>query len=127
MSKIPAAVKKEAKALLGRITMRNLRSHETRNGIAWTGDLYLDGRPLLRVEQEGRGGANTYDPAKGVEFSDARKWEGLLKGACEVLGLGAFEPLDALTSAMEKGMTGIQALPIALEAMAELDAAFPAE
>lgn len=107
----------EAEALLRRLTMRNLRSREIRTGIYWTGVLTLDGQPILQVTQTGRGEATRYEPATGSDFASARKIEALLTGACTVLGLGDFEALDALTSAMENGQTGFDALSLARSAM----------
>lgn len=86
--------------------------HETHSGVAWTAKLCLDGKPVLVVEQAGRGGGNTYRPV-GDDFAGARALQRKLAEACVAVGLGPFESLDALTSAMEPGMTGADAVRIA--------------
>jgi hypothetical protein len=100
-----------ARALLRRVTLTGLRAHETHSGVAWTAKLCLDGTPVLVVEQAGRGEGNTYYPAGDYATAYALQWK--LAEACVAVGLGPLEPLDALTSAMEPGMTGADAVRIA--------------
>lgn len=117
--KIPAEVVAEARALLGRLTVRELVTREHRRGIFWAGTLCVDGKPVLQVEQHGVGGANRYHPIKGQDRATAEATQQLLEGACSVLGLGDIEPLDTLTAAMEPRMTGLDALPLALAVLGD--------
>jgi len=114
----------EANILLTRLGCTNLRTCETRNGVAWSSTLTLDGKAVLRVSNEGNGGGNDYYPVKGGDHREARAIETRLTDACKTLGLGDFEPLDTLTCAIEPGMNGMQAAHVALRHAAEYDAAY---
>lgn len=104
--------RRAARALLRRVTLTGLRAYETHSGVAWTAKLCLDGKPVLVVEQAGHGGGNTYRPV-GDDFAAAYTLQRKLAEACVAVGLGSFEPLDALTAAMDPGMTGAAAVRIA--------------
>lgn len=119
MATIPKVVKDQARDLLKRLTMKNLRTLEHGRGVAWTAVLCIDGKPLCEVSQEGRGGGNRYEPIKGGDRAVTERSVALLEGACSVLGLGDSAALDLLTAAMEDGMTGHDALPLARDVLKE--------
>lgn len=45
---------------LNKLVLKNLTEFRTRNGVAFTATLNLDGKPLIIVENSGRGGSNKY-------------------------------------------------------------------
>ena len=104
----------EAGALLARLTMTGLRSHETHNGLAWVATLRLDGKPVLAIEQAGNGGGNRYSPVGAADFRAARAVEAQLVEAARLLTGAKFEPLDTLTCCMVPGKTGMDAVKVAV-------------
>lgn len=46
--------------MLERLTLRRLRLMEHSQGVAWTADLYLDGKLLCHVHNEGNGGCTNF-------------------------------------------------------------------
>ena len=124
LPEIPRTLTPEAaRAVLARVTARDVRSREHDHGIAWTMTLALDGVPALLVAQAGRGGANTYRPPSG-DLAAARWLETLLGRAAAALGLGDIAPLDTLTAAMVEGATGLDGVAASLAYSAEYDAEY---
>ena len=102
--------------MLERLTMTGLKTLNTRNGVAWTATLRLEGLPFAHVEDAGRGGCLRYTPKAKVE--DFRSTLTQLKDAAkEATGL-AYEALDMVVACMDNKTPGSAAVKIAIAAVA---------
>ena len=45
---------------LKKLRLKNLKEYRTSNGVAFTATLNFEGRPVIVVENDGRGGSNKY-------------------------------------------------------------------
>lgn len=107
--------KNNTKPLLPRLKMRGLKAIKTAKGtVAWSGTLLLDGKPVIRVSNDGDGGCNLYHPASAAKgaFADMRELQKQLEAEVKKATGVDFEPLDALTACMENGETGTDAVPV---------------
>lgn len=106
--------------LLPRVTLKGLKAHRTRNGVAWTATVCLDGKRLLGVENDGNGGCSHFFPLPGGNHRDV--WDFVKQAddeAAEALGAEhSSECFANLLSCMEKGMTALDAVPVWKAALA---------
>lgn len=105
----------EAEQLLRGLTMTNLRAREIRTGIEWSGTLCIEGLPVLFARDAGRGGPVTFEPVMRGARDGSRALQERIAAACVAVGLDAFEPLGLLSCALEPGITGLDAVAIALD------------
>ncbi len=108
--------------LLPRVTLKGLKAHKTSNGVAWAATVCLDGKRLMRVENEGNGGGSRFSPLAGGNHRDV--WDFVKQAneeAAEAIGAadvsGCFENL---LSSMDPGMTALDAVPTWKRAVAFL-------
>lgn len=81
------------------LTMTKLRTLETHRGIAWTGTLCIDNKPVMSAECRGDGGCMWYRPLGGQTRAFVREIEA---AACEATGM-AGEALDLILAHMGNG------------------------
>ena len=98
------------------LTPRRVRTF--RNSPAYELDLCVNGKVVLHVSNEGRGGSNRYHPPKGGDYGHVRRFT----DECRA-DFGDFEPLDSLCSAFADGAKTYDA---AVRTFAEFEAAYSA-
>jgi hypothetical protein len=103
--------------VLERLTMAALKTLKTRNGVAWTATLKLDGKPFAAVEDAGRGGCLSYMPKQGTMRDFLPVLKQLQEAATEATGL-KYEALDMVLCCMDpKTPNAADAVPIAIKAI----------
>lgn len=109
---------KTATAFLSTVTIAALRTMETRNGVAWTGNLRRKGRVVVVASNEGNGGCTRYYPAPGIDRATADAFLDDVAAACIALGMDRFEPVDGMCCCLVPGNNGADAVRDFLAAMA---------
>lgn len=104
--------KLDATNFLLRVTLKNIKGHDTRNGYAWTATICLDRKPVGTLEQAGDGGPNRYYSA-----GDSASFHAFLKEfatAAQVLGMRSVETADGVFAYMTPGMSAFEAVRLAV-------------
>lgn len=101
--------------MLSRVTIKGLKQHNTRNGVAWSASVYIDGLRKMLVENDGNGGCCKFTPLGGFDYASMRIFlEAANKAAAQCLGQARpDECFENLLSCMDrKGMTALEAVPL---------------
>ena len=99
--------------MLNRITLRGIVTRNTRDGVSWSGSVYLDETRVAYVENGGRGGCCSFHPVGG-DFAGMRTFlnEATLASNVALGGRPSPEAFENLLSCTAKGMTVAQAVPV---------------
>jgi hypothetical protein len=100
--------------MLSRVTIKGLKQHNTRNGVAWSASVYIDGLRKMLVENGGDGGCCKFTPLCGFNYASMRIFlEAANKAAAQCLGeTRSDECFENLLACMDrKGMTALEAVP----------------
>lgn len=94
--------------MLDRITITNLRTLQTHNGVAWSATVLLDGQPKARIENRGDGGCSSFYPVS-ADYAAMREFVKAAQVEAKA-AIGGWEAFENLLSATQEGMTALQAV-----------------
>jgi len=102
------------------ITLANLKTMPTFDGVAWTATVLVKGMPKASIENLGNGGCSMFRPLDGSTYRDLNGWvREMDKVVAQALGRSdPGESFEFLLSATTEGMTAQDAVPACLKALA---------
>ena len=102
------------------ITLSDLKTLPTRDGVAWTATVKVNGTPKASVQNLGDGGCCTFRPLDGSTYRDLNTWVREMDViAAKALGRTyPAESFEYLLSAVGSGMTAQDAVPVCRRALA---------